>query len=285
MKTVKLNNGLEMPQFGIGTYNFPSDEVAQDAVSFAFKNGYNHVDTAHAYNDERGVGAGVKNSGMKREDVWITSKLWPNEYGEGKTLEAIDKMLKRLQVDYIDLLFVHQPIGDYVGAWKDMEKAVEMGKVKALGISNFEFHGYNEIMENAKIKPAVAQIELHPYAQQKEFREKLAKDNIQVECWFPLGGEGAGNEALFNDETIKEIANAHGKTPAQVILRWHIQEGFVAIPGATNHDYILENVNIFDFELSDEEMQKMRDLDKNQRFFTLNYEQVKGFVSGIILDD
>lgn len=175
MKKIKLSNGREIPQLGIGTFNFPSDEVTKDAISFALKNGYTHIDTAHAYNVERGVGAGIKDSGVKREDIWVTSKIWPSEYGEGKTLEAIDKMLRRLQLDYIDLLYVHQPIGDFVGAWKDMEKAVEMGKVKTLGISNFEFYGYDELMKNAKIKPAIAQMELHPYAQQKEYREKIAK--------------------------------------------------------------------------------------------------------------
>ena len=227
----------------------------------------------HAYNDERGVGRAVKESGIPREDIWITSKLWPTEYGEGKTLKAIDDMLERMQLDYIDLLYVHQPVGDFVGAWKDMEKAVRMGKVRALGISNFDASDevWDAIMQAATIKPAVLQIECHPYAQRLEMRKKAAREGIQVECWFPLGG-AMSEGALFKDPVIKQIAQAHGKTPAQVILRWHIQEGFSVIPGASNPDYIRENIQILDFQLTDGEMQQMRSLNKEKRFFNMPLE-------------
>lgn len=191
---VKLNNGVEMPRFGIGTFLQPSDEVCEQSCLTALKAGYRHIDTAHAYQDEAGVGRAVKESGIPREEIWITSKLWPTEYGEGKTLKAIDEMLKRMQLDYIDLLYVHQPVGDFVGAWKDMEKAVKMGKVRALGISNFDANDevWNTIMKAATIKPQVLQIECHPYAQRLEMRKKAAKEGIQMECWFPLGGAMSG---------------------------------------------------------------------------------------------
>lgn len=230
-----------MPRFGIGTFNVPGDSVAEDAVAYALKCGYRHIDTAHAYRVERGVGKAVKESGIPRSEIWITSKLWPTEYGEGKTMEAIDRMLERLQTDYIDQLYVHQPMGDFRGAWKDMEKAVKQGKVRSLGISNFDAADslFHAIVDNSEIKPTVMQIELHPYAQRKYWQDMAKKYNIQMECWFPLGGE-MSNGALLKDPTIQAIAKAHGKTPAQVIIRWHIQEGFSVIPGATRHDYIKE---------------------------------------------
>lgn len=271
---VQLNNGILMPRFGLGTFLQPSDEVCEQSCLTALKAGYRHIDTAHAYQDEAGVGRAVKESGIPREEIWITSKLWPTEYGEGKTLKAIDEMLERMQLDYIDLLYVHQPIGDFVGAWKDMEKAVAMGKVRALGISNFDASDevFRTIMDSSRVKPAVLQMECHPYAQRLAMREKVKPWGIQVECWFPLGG-AMSNGALLKDPVIMDIAQAHGKTPAQVILRWHIQEGFSVIPGASNPDYIKENIEIFDFELTPEEMARMRALNKEQRFFNMSLEE------------
>lgn len=217
---VQLNNGVLMPQFGLGTFMQPSDAICKQSCLTALKAGYRHIDTAHAYNDERGVGEAVKESGIPREEIWITSKLWPTEYGEGKTLKAIDEMLARLQTDYIDLLYVHQPVGDFVGAWKDMEKAVAMGKVRALGISNFDANDevFNKIMSESTVKPAVLQIECHPYAQRLAMREKVKPYGIHITCWFPLGG-AMSNGALLKDPTIMKIAESHGKTAAQVILR------------------------------------------------------------------
>lgn len=283
---VKLNNGQLMPRFGIGTFNDPGDSIACDAVTFAFKNGYRHVDTAHAYRVERGVGKAVAECGIPRDEIWITSKIWPSEYGEGKTLEAIDRMLDRLGIEYIDLLYLHQPMGDWRGAWRDMEKAVELGKVRSLGLSNFDAADslYDAAIEFAKIRPAVMQIECHPYAQRLHWQERLKNDRVQLECWFPLGG-AMSNGALFKDPVIVKIAEAHGKTPAQIILRWHIQEGFSAVPGATDHGYITENIDIFDFELSLEEMALMRGLDKEQRFFNMDYKQAEKFMLDWKMDD
>ena len=274
---VQLNNGEWMPRFGIGTFNVPGDSVAEDAVAYALKSGYRV---------ERGVGKAVKESGIPRSEIWITSKLWPTEYGEGKTMEAIDRMLERLQTDYIDLLYVHQPMGDFRGAWKDMEKAVKQGKVRSLGISNFDAADslFHAIVDNSEIKPAVMQIELHPYAQRKYWQDMAKKYNIQMECWFPLGGE-MSNGALLKDPTIQAIAKAHGKTPAQVIIRWHIQEGFSVIPGATRHDYIKENISVFDFSLTDKEMAQMRSLNKEKRFFNMDYKQAEQFVLNWKMDD
>lgn len=271
---VQLNNGILMPQFGLGTFLQPSDAVCEQSCLVALKAGYRHIDTAHAYNDEAGVGRAVKESGIPREEIWITSKLWPTEYGEGKTLKAIDEMLECMQLDYIDLLYVHQPVGDFVGAWRDMEKAVAMGKVRALGISNFDASDevFEKIMGESRVKPAVLQIECHPYAQRLAMREKVKPYGIHVTCWFPLGG-AMSNGALLKDPIIIAIAEAHGKTPAQVILRWHMQEGFSAIPGASNPNYIKENIEIFDFELTDKEMAQMRGLNKEQRFFNMSLEE------------
>ncbi len=281
---VTLNNGLQMPRFGIGTFNVPGDSVAADAVQFALKNGYRHIDTAHAYRVERGVGQAIKESGVPREEIWVTSKLWPSEYGDADA--AIDRMLDRLGLDYIDLLYVHQPMGDWRGAWRAMERAVAAGKVKSLGLSNFDAADslYTAAMEWAKIKPAVMQIECHPYAQRKMWADKVASDSIVLEAWFPLGG-AMSNGALFKDPVLMKIADAHGKTPAQIILRWHIQEGHSTIPGATYHPYITENISIFNFELTPEEMAAIRALDKEQRFFNMDYKEAEQFMLNWKMDD
>lgn len=281
---IKLNNGRLMPRFGIGTFNDPGDSVAADAVLFALKNGYRHIDTAHAYRVERGVGQAVNESGIPRDQIWVTSKLWPSEYGDADA--AIDRMLNRLGLDYIDLLYVHQPMGDWRAAWRAMERAVAAGKVRSLGLSNFDAADslYTAALGWAEIKPAVMQIECHPYAQRRMWADKLAKDSIVLEAWFPLGG-AMSNGALFRDPVLMKIAETHGKTPAQIILRWHIQEGHSAIPGATYHPYITENIDIFDFELTPEEMAEIRALDKEERFFNMDYKEAEQFMLDWKIDD
>ena len=271
-----LNNGVKMPQFGLGVYSIPAGEVTYNSVKTALEYGYRHIDTAHAYQNESSVGKAIKDSGISRDSIWVTSKLWPNEYGEGKTLKAIDRMLGRLGLEYVDLVYFHQSIGDYIGGWKEMEKALEMGKVRAIGISNFDVNDsiFNSLVETARIKPQIMQIECHPYAQRKHWQEMVKKHGMKIESWFPLGGRDSKGEILRNP-IINEIAKAHGKTAAQVIIRWHIQEDFSVIPGSSNPTHIQENIDVFDFVLADEEMQQIRSLDKEARYFTMPYEQQK----------
>ena len=276
---VELNNGVKMPQFGLGTYILKEGDESYNAVLTALKNGYRHIDTAHAYQNERSVGRAIKDSGVNRKDIWITSKLWPNEYGKGKTLKAIDRMLNRLGLDYIDLVYFHQPVGDYVGGWKEMEQALKTGKVRAIGISNFDIEErlFDELIKSATIKPQTMQIECHPYAQRKKWQEILKKNNIVLESWFPLGGRDSKGEILQN-KTLVEIAKNHNKTVAQIIIKWHLQEGFSVVPGSSNENHIKENIDVFDFTLTDAEMKKIRSLDKEDRYFNMPYQQqVKWF--------
>lgn len=274
-----LNNGVKMPQFGLGLYMIAEGDEAYNSVKTALENGYRHFDCAHAYQNERSLGRAIKDNGVPRDSIWITSKLWPNEYGEGKTLKAIDRMLGRLGLEYIDLVYFHQPMGDFVGGWKEMEQALAMGKVRAIGISNFDVSDeiFDSLINSAKVKPQIMQIECHPYAQRKHWQERCAAEGIQIECWFPLGGRDSKGEIL-RDPVINEIAQAHGKSAAQVIIRWHLQEGFSVIPGASNPAYIKENIEVFDFALSNVEMAKIRALNKEKRYFNMSYEdQVKWF--------
>ena len=262
---ITLNDGNKIPQFGLGVFQIPGDEKTKEACLEAFKLGYRHIDTAHAYQNERGVGQAVKESGLPREEIWITTKLWPSEYGEGKTAKAIDKMLERLQTDHIDLLLLHQQFGDYLGAWKDMEKAVAESKVKSIGLSNFESERLEEVLAAATINPSVLQVECHPYYQQNDLKKRIAPYNTVIESWYPLGH---GDAALIEEPVFTKLAEKYGKTNAQIILRWHIQEGTIVFPKSSNPVHIKENIGIFDFELTEEEMNEIRQLDKGFRYYT-----------------
>lgn len=267
---VTLNNGVKIPQFGLGVYMIQGDDATKDAVKKALKKGYRHIDTAHAYQNERGVGQGIKASGIDRRDIWITSKLWPSDYGTNETPEAIDKMLARLDTDYIDLLLLHQQVGNYVEAWQAMETAVKDGKVKAIGLSNFDGERLDKILEIAEIKPAVMQVELHPYYQQNDLKKKLAEYKTKFESWYPLGH---GDASLLNEPIFTKLAEKYGKTNVQVILRWHIQKGHIVFPKTTNPKHMDDNINIFDFELTKEEMTQIDQLNKNVRYYNATLEQ------------
>ena len=267
---VTLNDKTKIPQFGLGVYMVPEGDQTVNAVLDALKMGVRHIDTAHAYQNERSVGKAVKLSGIPREEIWITTKLWPSEYGEGKTAAAIEKMLERLDTEYIDLLLLHQQFGDYLGAWKDMEKAVRDGKVKSIGISNFESERLEEICEAATIKPSVLQVECHPYYQQNTLKERLAPYGTVIESWYPIGH---GDKRLINEPVFSKLAEKYGKSNVQIILRWHIQEGNIVFPKTTNPQHMKDNFNIFEFELTEDVMNEIRSLDSGKRFFNMTLEQ------------
>lgn len=277
-----LNDGNKIPQFGMGVYMVPDGEPSRKAVLDALKLGYRHIDTAHAYQNERSVGAAVKESGIPREEIWITTKLWPSEYGEGKTMAAIDKMLSRLDTEYIDLLLLHQQFGDYLGAWKDMEKAVAEGKVKSIGISNFESERLEELCQAANIKPAVLQVECHPYYAQEKLKERIAPYGTVIESWYPIGH---GDKNLINERVFTELGKKYGKTNVQIILRWHIQAGNIIFPKSTNPEHIRDNFDIFDFELTAEEMDAVRNLDKGVRFFNMSLAEQEAHLSQFVPAD
>lgn len=279
---VELNDGNNIPQFGLGVYLIRGDEPTREACLTALKMGYRHIDTAHAYQNERGVGAAVRECGIPREEIWITSKLWPSEYGEGKTMEGIDKMLCRLGTEYIDLLLLHQQFGDYLGAWKDMEKAVAQGKVHSIGLSNFESERLEEVIDNAHIKPAVLQVECHPYYQQAELKKRISPYGTKLECWYPIGHADAG---LLNERLFVRLGHKYGKSSAQIILRWHIQEGNIIFPKTTNLQHMKENLDIFDFTLTDDEILEIRSLDKNMRFFTMSLPEQEEHLSQFVPAD
>ena len=266
-KTVKLNSGWEMPIIGIGTYLL-STAQAEESVYNALKVGMRLIDTADIYGNEVGVGRGIaramKDFGIKREEIFVTTKLWTSDFYRAD--EEIDERLERLGLDYIDLLLLHHTAANDEHAYQAMERGVKAGKIHSIGISNFYEDDVDRIMKIATIKPAVLQNETHPYRQSKDVKAHIAPLGTILESWFPLGGRGTGIRTLNSLDVIKKIASAHGKSTYQVLLRWHLQSGVIAIPGSTNAAHIAEDFDIFDFALTDAEMASIDALERNQRF-------------------
>lgn len=259
MKQVILNNGIKMPTLGIGTFLI-SPPDAYNGVKEALKMGYRHVDTANLYGNERAVGRAIKESGVPRNEIFLATKIWPTEYHNPNIVE---ETLERLGVDYVDLLYVHQPAGDWKACYKMIEKAYKEGKTKAIGISNMEGHWLDELYSFCEIKPQVIQVECHPYFPQEELVEQIKKDDIKIVSWFPLGH---GDPTLLNQKVIGEIAKKHEVTNAQVLLRWQLDMGFTVIPGSKNVDHIKDNFDTLKFKLDDEDMKKIATLNNGKKY-------------------
>lgn len=268
---VELNNGVKMPMAGIGTFMLSPDE-AENSVINALKAGYRLIDTANAYVNEKAVGRAMKKSGVAREEIFLETKLWPSFYEQE---DAVDKTLERLDTDYIDLLLIHQPAGNYAAGYRLMEKAYKEGKVKAIGLSNFDASQIREILDICEIKPAILQTEVHPYFQEKELKEFLGKENIVIQAWYPLGH---GDKALIEESVFSRLAEKYGKSNAQIILRWHVQAGNVVIPGSKNPEHIRANFELFDFELTDAEMDEIAALNKDVRYYHSTPELLESYV-------
>ena len=270
MKFATLNNGLSMPMAGIGTFLLTPDE-AEASVLAALEDGYRLIDTANAYVNEKAVGRAMKKSGLKREEIFLETKLWPSFYEDDN---AVDKTLERLGTDYIDLLLIHQPAGNYVAGYRQMEKAYKEGKVKAIGLSNFNQAQIEEILGLCQVKPAVLQTEVHPYFQEQELKSFLSKEGMVIQAWYPLGH---GDKALLEEPLFTKLGKKYGKTNAQIILRWHIQDGNIVIPGSKNPAHIKDNFDLFDFSFTEEEMEKIAALDKNTRYYYSTPEMLKKY--------
>ncbi len=263
MKTIKLNNGIEMPQIGYGVYQVSPDECER-CVSDALKTGYRMIDTAQAYHNEEGVGRAVKSSGINRSDIFIVSKVWISNYGYEKAKASIDESLRKLQTDYIDLMLLHQPFCDRYGAYRALEDAYREGKLRAIGVSNFYPDHFIDLASNVDIVPAVNQVETHVFNQQTEAQKIMEEFGTHIMSWGPLA-EGRNN--LFSNETLTKTGNSHGKSVAQIALRWLIQRGVIIIPKSVHIERMKQNLDIFDFELSDEEMAEIATLDTGKSLF------------------
>ena len=278
MEYLTLNNGLKMPMAGIGVFMMSPDE-AQAAVESALRSGVRLIDTANGYMNESGTGLGIKNSGVPREDIFLVTKLWPTVY-EKET--AVDETLSRLGTDYIDLLFLHQPTDNWRAGYKNIEKAVKEGKVKAIGLSNFPDDMLREAIQTMEIAPQVVQVEAHPYYPQTELKKILAETNMGLMAWYPLGH---GDKTLIEQPIFGELAKKYGKTNAQIILRWHIQSGNVVIPGSKNPAHIRDNFDIFDFELTGEDMAQIAKVNKGVRYYTATPEMIKAYANMQLQED
>lgn len=272
MEYFTLNNGNKMPMAGIGIFML-SPEEAEKSVESALRGGVRLVDTANAYMNEAATGCGIKKSGVAREDIYLVSKLWPTVYEKDT---AVDEMLARLDTDYVDLLFLHQPTDNWREGYKNIEKAVKTGKAKAIGLSNFSQELIQEAIDTMEIKPQVVQVEAHPYFPQTELKKKLAETKMGLMAWYPLGH---GDKNLVNEPVFTELAKKYGKSNAQIILRWHVQSGNVVIPGSKNPDHIRDNFDIFDFVLTDDDMAAIAKVNKNTPYYVATPEALARYAA------
>ena len=272
MEYVTLNNGIKMPMAGIGTFLLTPDE-AEASVLNALACGYRLIDTANAYVNEKAVGRAMKKSGVSREEIFLETKLWPAFYEQS---DAVEKTLERLDTDYIDLLLIHQPAGNYIAGYKLMEKAYKEGKVKAIGLSNFSQSQIREILDICEVKPVVLQTEVHPYYQEKKLKDYLKKEGIVIQAWYPLGH---GDKALLEEPLFQELGKKYGKSSAQIILHWHIQAGNIVIPGSKSPAHIQDNFDLFDFSLTAWEMAQISIMDKNVRYYTSTLELLQRYAA------
>lgn len=270
MEFAALHNGVKMPMAGIGTFLLTPDE-AEASVLSALQCGYRLIDTANAYVNEKAVGRAIKRSGLRREEIFLETKLWPSFYEQP---DAVEKTLQRLDTDYIDLLLLHQPAGNYMAGYRLMEKACQEGKVRAIGLSNFTAEQIREILAACQVKPAVLQTEVHPYSQEKELKKFLQKEGMVIQAWYPLGH---GDRALIQEPLLAELGEKYGKSSAQIILRWHIQDGNIVIPGSKNPAHIKDNFDLFDFSLNPEEMARISAMDRKKRYYTSTPELLKRY--------
>ena len=261
METVTLNNGVKIPQVGLGTYLLEPDD-AQAAVTYALDNGYTLIDTANVYVNERAVGRGMPASGKSREQIFLETKLWPSFF-ERET--EVDETLERLGVDYIDLMILHQPAGNIIAGYRQLEAAYKAGKLRAIGLSNFDVAQTQRILDECEVVPAINQVECHPYFPQTELKALLTEHNIALQAWYPLGGRG--NDSIMTESLVQELAEKHGKSPAQVLLRWHVQQGHIVIPGSKTPSHIAQNIDLFNFALTDEEMARIATLDRGDTIY------------------
>lgn len=258
MEMITLNDGIKIPAVGFGVFMIPADGSTYKAVREALDAGYRHIDTATAYFNEEEVGKAILDSGILREEIFVTSKLWLSHYGYERAKIGIERSLRKLGLDYIDLYLIHQPYGDVPGAWKVMEEAKAEGKLRSIGVSNMTPKIWNEFVPQFSTMPSVNQVECNPFSQQKELRALMAQNNVKLECWYPLGH---GNAELLNHSVITSLSEKYGKNTGQIILRFEVQEGFITLPKSTNSERIKSNIDIYDFTLTDQEMESIRTLD------------------------